>query len=178
MTLTHFTRRLFLVVSLLVFTAHRLPAPIQEVPEGPTPTATSEVQAKSKKNSGRSKAKPAESDDAAKTPTPSSSAKSGLQGTARFAGAWTGTMGSSKVSLLFDPAATSVTMAGRARPATVNGNAISWKSGVTNGNVWTLTPNSDGKTAQVVVHDWLVGDLSATFYRDQSLQPAVKKPGP
>jgi hypothetical protein len=69
-------------------------------------------------------------------------------------------------------------MAGRARPATVNGNAISWKSGVTNGNIWTLTPNPDGKTAQVTVHDWLVGDLSATFYRDQGSPASANATAP
>jgi hypothetical protein len=37
---------------------------------------------------------------------------------------------------------------------------------MTNGNTWTLTPNSDGKTAQAGGHDWLLGDWSATFHRD------------
>jgi hypothetical protein len=171
---------LFLTVALLLITAHRLPAPITEIPESPTPapanpTPSPEEQTKPKKSSPKPKAKPAESEVAAKTPARSSSTStSALQGPAKFAGTWTGSVtqsaGTSKISLLVNATATSVTVAGRARPAIANGSAISWKSGMTNSNDWTLTPNSDGKSAQVTVHDWLLGEWSATFYRDQGSQ--------
>jgi cytoskeletal protein RodZ len=77
---------LSLGLALLLITAHRLPAPIQEIPESQTPAP--EKQAKPKKTQSNSKAIESESKtkSAAKpsaTPAP--------QGPARFAGTWTGT---------------------------------------------------------------------------------------
>lgn len=174
------TLRFLLIATLLVITAHRLPAPIQEVE---SPTTTSPEQTRPKKNSAKPKAKAPESEAAPKTQARSSStAAAAPQGAARFAGTWTGTItqptSTSKVTLVFNATATSVTLAGRERPATVNGNTISWRSGMFNGNAWTLTPNNDGKTAQATVYSGALGQWSATFNRDQVSQPSTKKPGP
>ena len=164
------TLRFLLIVSLLVITAHRLPAPIQEVE---TPTPTPAEQARSKKSSAKPKAKAAESEAAPKTQARSSSTSAAApQGAAKFAGTWTGTidqpMGTSKVSLLFNATGTSVTFAGRKRRAVIknDGNTISWHSGLMEGNVWTLTPNSDGKTAHVTLRGGMGGEWSATFNRE------------
>ena len=150
------TLRFFLVVGLLVITAYRLPAPVSEIPETPTPAPPTSIPAI-----------PAPAPAEQVTPNPVAS----LQGAARFAGTWTGTItqptSTGKVSLLFNATATSVILAGRARPTTVNGNTISWRSGMFNGNAWTLTLNDDEKTAHVTVYSGALGQWSATFHRDK-----------
>ena len=183
--------RLLLVFGLLVITAHRLPAPIQEVTETPTPTPpviapaaaptpsqptpapTPATQAKLKKTSAKEKAKPADSDIAAKPTAHSTSAPPALQGAAKFAGTWAGTigqpMGAGRVSLSINATGTSVTLAGRERQAVASGDgsSISWHSGLMDGNVWTMTPNKDGKTAHVTLKGGMGGEWSATFTRER-----------
>jgi hypothetical protein len=78
-------------------------------------------------------------------------------------------MGAAKVSLLINAAGTTVTLAGRERRAVINGDgSISWHSGLMDGNIWTLTPNSDGKTAHVVLKGGMGGEWSATFNREHA----------
>src|SRR6185437_1011728 len=94
---------LFLTATLFLMMAHRLPAPISEIPESPTPVR--EQQARPKKT--QSKSKTAESEPKAKSAPPA------RQGPARFAGTWTGTihqgiLGTPQVKLVINNNATSV----------------------------------------------------------------------
>jgi hypothetical protein len=168
-------RFIFCVTLGLFLTTHRLPAPIQEIPESSTPSP--EEQGKPKRPSSKPKTKLTEPEAATKTSANSSSAPAlASYGPAKFAGGWMGTiaqpMGTSKISFICNETGTVVTMATGPRPATVSGNTISWRSGMWNGNAWTLNPSNDGKTAQVTLQ-WALGNATATFYRDQNAQPST-----
>jgi hypothetical protein len=82
-----------------------------------------------------------------------------------------GLLGHVPTSVTVDSTATSVelnhNLGGGTRPATINGNTISWHSGVMGEVTWTLIPNSDGQTAQVTMKGMLLND-SATFRRGQA----------
>jgi hypothetical protein len=98
-----------------------------------------------------------------------------LQGPARFAGTWNGKvnqglLGHVPTSVTVDSTATSVelnrNLGGGTRPTTINGNTVSWHSGVMGEVTWTLTPNGDGRTAQVTMKGLLLNDTT-TFHRGQ-----------
>jgi hypothetical protein len=151
-------RSLGLSAVIFLLATHRLPAPIQEVPESPTPAPVSETttmpiakpkvrKTKAKTSEAESAEKEQSSTKVASTPVPAH------QGLARFAGTWKGKinqglLGHSPTTVRVDPAATSVELSrnlgGGTRPGTSTGNTISWHSGVVGEIVWTLTPNSDG----------------------------------
>jgi hypothetical protein len=82
-----------------------------------------------------------------------------------------GLLGHVPTSVTVDSTATSVelnhNLGGGTRPATINGNTISWHFGVMGEVTWTLIPNSDGQTAQVTMKGMLLND-SATFRRGQA----------
>src|SRR5438445_13777303 len=90
---------LWLALGSLLITAHRLPAPIQEVPESPTPTPAVATAAQPRKSPPKPKSKPS--------------------GAARFAGTWTGritadTMGDVDVTLVISTEGTSVAQSSKA----------------------------------------------------------------
>src|SRR6476646_2894586 len=76
----HRTVRGALITSLLLASAHRLPAPIQEVPESPTPRPEQSVRPKPKP-------KPETSQSSATALPKQQESKKG-----RFAGTWVGTI--------------------------------------------------------------------------------------
>jgi hypothetical protein len=158
-----------LVVALLFVTAHRLPAPIQEVPESPTPTP--EQQAKPKKTQSKSKA--IESESKAKS-APKASATPMLQGPARFAGTWTGTinqgiLGDIPITLVVNSEGTSLVLkwsgGQEPHPTSYSGNTLSWRAGWLNEITWTLTPAGDGKTAAVTSNSGFGVNGAAIFRR-------------
>jgi hypothetical protein len=128
--------RVLLPIALLLVTAHRLPAPIQEVPEAPTSAPGLKPH-----------------------PLPSTTPK--LADPARFAGTWTGKMkigngGDFDITLVINPEATSLTQRSKrgGQPAqqhvhstTVSGRTLLWRGGQLDNVAWTLTPNPDGQTA-------------------------------
>src|SRR5258708_1127881 len=73
-----------LTVAMVLITAHRLPAPIQEVPESPTPAPEQSATPKAKRVVESKTDHPTTSSRAPSTPNPARSKK--------FAGTWTGTM--------------------------------------------------------------------------------------
>jgi TonB family protein len=181
--------RYFLVAAAFLIIVHRLPAPITEIPETPTPTPptsapTLEEQTKPKKSSAKPKAKPAESEAAAKTPARSSSPPTPsptpvLQGAARFAGVWSGSINQGLTghvigTFTVSPDATSVQISqnfgGGTREATMNGNTISWRK---LGGTASFTLNEDGQTAQVTLKG-LLGSTTATLRRGSA--PATTAP--
>lgn len=68
-------------------------------------------------------------------------------------------------------------MSGSEKPATVNGNTITWKAGWFNETTWTLTPQKDGTTALVTSKSGLGVNGTATFSRAQS-ETAAAPPSP
>src|SRR5713101_3175519 len=156
------------VVSILLW-VDRLPAPIVEE-EKPKPAAE-QSEAPKRKHSARSTSaaqSPAQTETKTK---PAPAPAPALQGPARFVGTWTGKvnqglLGHVQTSVTVNSNATSVelnhNLGGGTRPATINGNTISWHSGVMGDVTWTLIPNSDGQTAQVTMKGKLLND-SETF---------------
>ena len=95
---------------------------------------------------------------------------------ARFAGTWAGKIkfgenaGAVEYSLIINPEATSMIQRSprfgeNAHPTTVNAGTLSWIAGPKNGNLWTLTPSSDGQTAVVKVKPITGAEGAATFRR-------------
>src|SRR6266700_8186918 len=122
-----------LAVMLLLITAHRLPAPISEIPESPTPAPEQSAKPKPKR-----------------TIT--------LKVTTKFAGTWTGTIrfGPTLVvdyTLVINSAGNSVQeksaqWGSHFYSATCDGKTVRWQTLGTDSR-WALTPNPDGKTALV-----------------------------
>jgi hypothetical protein len=132
---------------LLLLSAQRSPAPIQETQETPSPS-----------------------------PTPAASATPSRQEAARFAGTWSGRIkfggNASEVefTLMINPEATSMIQKSQrlgelAHPTTVNAGTLSWTTGAKNGITWTLTPSPDEQTAAVKVKPATGEEGTATFQR-------------
>ncbi|PYJ27356.1 MAG: hypothetical protein DMF24_02990 [Verrucomicrobia bacterium] len=163
-------RTCFLIATLLVVTAHHVPAPIVEE-EKPTPAPASKEESKPKKT--RPKSKSVETGSRAKSLSKSSQTLS-LQGPARFAGTWSGminqgVLGDIAISLIINATGTSVQETSKigtfAYPAAIGGNTMTWKSGWLSEIGWTFTPNNDGKTAVVTATSAFGVNGSATFQR-------------
>jgi outer membrane biosynthesis protein TonB len=144
--------RLSAVGIALLITAHRLPAPIQEVKESPTPAPTVSPTAKPKpKSKPKIEAKEPGISPARQQTTPKPS---------RFAGAWEGVMptfpwGSIPQTITVDSAEKTMTRLrdwSSAQPggtvnAVVKGNTLTADFG--SGGVLSLTPQGDGSSAVV-----------------------------
>jgi hypothetical protein len=167
-----FLRRTFcfsLVAALFLVTAHRLPAPIQEVPESPSPVP--EQSAKPKKAQPRLKTKAVESELKTK-PTPKPSATVARP---QFAGTWRGTLpfgtfGDLHLTLVINKEGTLITESGGvvdgSHPGSHTGDVVTWHSGMLDSIKWMLTPNADGKTASLVVEGGVfIGNHSAVFQK-------------
>ena len=150
------TLTLPLAVVLLFVTAHRLPAPISEIPESPTPAPTVAPTAKPK-SKPLPKPKP-KSEASASATNPVRGQPSSKQ--SRFAGTWVGTMpevpwGNVATELVVDQTETTMEwqesgkQKGHAK-AKLSGNTLqaSFPAGMTTAT-WSITPQSDGVTAQV-----------------------------
>jgi hypothetical protein len=162
---------LLLPIALLLMAPNRLPAPIQEVPESPTPAPEQSAKPKPKKPQLRSKAaesEPKTKSEAKRSATPT------LQGQTRFAGAWRGTLpfgifGDLHLTLVVNNEGNAVTESGGVVgtvtfKATNDGRSVMWRSGAFNDISWNLTPNDDGRTGLLVVKSgFLTGNHSVTF---------------
>jgi len=102
-----------------------------------------------------------------------------LQGPARFAGTWTGTinqgvLGTPQVKIVVNTNATLVTHSSNlsgamgTHAATINGDTLKWHTGWgwLNGLTWTLTPNHDGQTAVATSKSLVSAHGPATFSRN------------
>jgi hypothetical protein len=152
--------RPLLVAALLLITAHRLPAPIQEIPESPSPTPAVAPGAQPKKSLSQ--------------PKP----RSKPSGAARFAGTWTGKITIDKFSntdltLVISADGKSVAQTSQAgvwsRPLAYDGKRLSWLTGPTNKVAWTLTLNPDEQTA-LVVRIWSGIETKGTLKRGRSTE--------
>jgi hypothetical protein len=165
--------RFCLICCLLFTTTHRAPAPIvEEEKSTPVPAQSEAPKPKHSKRSTTAEQSPsAQAEPKARAPSVS-------QGPARFAGTWSGKvnqglLGHVQSTLTVDANAASVELShnlgGSTRSVTINGNTISWKSGVAGEISWTLTPNSDGQTAQVTMKGLMLNE-TMTFRRGQTGQ--------
>ena len=145
--------RFSLIIALLLISAPRLPAPIQEVPESPTPAPEKSTKPK------RTVKKASESSEASTrrqtlSPTPKNQATPNQN---QFDGAWAGVFksiplyGDVEFTITITGKGTSLTSKSlafgvRTYHSTCDGANVKWTDGAGHG---TLTPNSDGMTAVV-----------------------------
>lgn len=165
-----------LVTTFLLITTPRLPAPIQEVPESPTPapTVAPTVKPKAKaspKMKPKSEASESATNPARQQPSPKQS---------RFAGKWVGTMpevpwGNVATELIVDETGTTMQWqeSGKQKgteKARLSGDTLqaTFKVGVA--ATWSLTPQPDGATARVRLQAFM-NDQTAVFHR------ILSKPG-
>ena len=168
---------LFLLsLCLLLATSERLPAPIQEVPESPTPAPAVAPTVEPKKSPPKPKAKPS-AEPSAKPPTKTIAAPP-RTGAARFAGTWIGRitadrMGDVDVRLVISTDGTSVAQTSKAgvwtRPLTYDGKILSWQTGPTNAVAWTLKLNPDEQSV-LVTRNWSRNESRAIFKRVHPIQ--------
>ena len=175
--------RICLVCCLLAATAHRLPAPIVETEENPRPAPEQSEAPRPKEKHSRAKLTTSSNEPSTK---PEPRAARTREGPARFAGTWIGRInqgifGNVEFTLVVNDAANAVRETSNGlhftHPAILNGNTLSWQAGVLNEIAWTLTPNSDGRTALATCHSGLGVNGSATFRRVQNA-PASAAPKP
>jgi hypothetical protein len=142
-----------LAVMLLLITAHRLPAPIHEIPESPRPAP--EQSAKSKTTSEN-----LENSTKRRTPSPLAKSQAAPQRNL-FDGTWRGTILcglAGNVDLMFQISANGKVLTTNAHffdwlktlTPTCDGHTMTWK---TTPIQTTLTPSADGQTALVTGND-------------------------
>lgn len=174
-------------VVLFLMGANRLPAPIVEPEEKPTPAAE-ESEAPKRKHSTKPKTSSSDTEQAKAQSSPSSApARSLPSGPAKFAGTWAGRInqgiiGNIQIRLVVDANATSVTdssnFGGAKHAATINGTILEWHAGLFKEVAWTLTPNLDGETAAVTSKSVLGVNGSATFSRSQGAESKITAVAP
>lgn len=154
-------------VAFLVITAHRLPAPIQETPESPTPAPTVAPTAKPK---SKPPPKPQAKSEASASPVRQQASSK----QSRFAGKWVGTMpevpwGNVATELIVDQAGATMTwqesgkQKGTARAQLV-GDTLQAHFQVGVSETWSITAQPDGATAQVRLQAFM-NDQTAIFHR-------------
>jgi cytoskeletal protein RodZ len=175
--LTKRTYASFLAVALLLITAHRLPAPIQEVPESPTPAPEESVKAKPKRTV-KPKATSESSESSTKNKAPSPTPKGQASSTQpRYAGTWRGTIncsiwGDVEHIIVIDDAQKTMTVSKASNVAGgatgtaatfISVDGLAAKLPGLNGT-WALKPDPDGKTARVKLTGFMLNS-SAVFRR-------------
>lgn len=168
-----------LVAALLLVTAHRLPAPISEIPESPTPAPEQSAKPKPKRTA-KPKVASEHSENSTKRQTPSTTPRNQPTPTQlRFAGTWNGIMncgiaGNIEHTITIDLAQNSMAVWQTNDPSVrVDGPAQSSGDTIT-GNygwngTWSVTPYPDGQTATVRFQAFLL-DSSAIFRRQASVE--------
>jgi cytoskeletal protein RodZ len=194
------TLTLLLIVALLLITAHRLPAPIQEVPESPTPAATP-VPAESAKPKPKRISKP-KSEASQQATSPARQKPSSKQ--SRFAGIWVGTMstipygslpavltvdptetamavswydaadsGTTKTHENFKPAAGNAAVKAAFAKAKLNGDTLtaSFPAPLLGTSTWSLTSQPGAGTARVPMQAFF-NDFTSVFHRSTESRAA------
>ncbi len=174
--------RTLLVSVLLLMATQRLPAPIQEISESPTPAPTVAPTAKPKsKSSPKPKPKSETGESATNSVRQQSSSKQN-----RFTGTWVGTMpevpwGNVATELVVDQAEATMVWQESGKPktalaakTTLSGDTLSarFPTGMTTA-VWYISPRSDGVTANVRLTAFM-NDQTAVFRRSVVQSSAVK----
>jgi hypothetical protein len=167
--------RIILIGFLLASTAHRLPAPISEVPENPTPAPLQTTQPKVRHSTKR---KVQENDASVRQPATVEQSKPQPKTTpGRFAGTWVGNIsqgvsGNADVTLTINAPGTEIkeqsSVGVFTRRGTSNGSTTTWRGGLFSEVTWAFTPNPDGQTAAVTSKGMFSGNSIATFRKTQS----------
>jgi len=162
---THRAFRAAISAAAFFVAIDRLPAPVQEIPESPTPTIAESTKTSTK---ALRKSKAVESESKIK----STSKPAPTVVRPKFAGQWKGTLNGAAngavVTIIVSPAEDSATVQGlpvwgdRRGRATAHGNTLSWPFMAES---WTMTVAPDGKTATVTGHHWPTGSSSGTLER-------------
>jgi hypothetical protein len=160
-----------LVAALLLVTAHRLPAPISEIPESPTPAPEQSAKPKPKRTiKPKAESENSERSTKRQTPSPTPSIQP------RFAGTWNGTLnrgllGNVNYTLIVNAAGTlvkeicsSCDNTAPEHPAHWDGFTITWRGGALNEVACALTPDNEGKTARVTMKGFFANGDSV-FHR-------------
>jgi hypothetical protein len=153
--------RLFLMLALLLITAQRLPAPIQELSESPTPAPRQSAKPQPKRSS-KPKVTNENSVGSTKRLTPLLPQGKPTPQRILFDGTWRGTIecglaGDKDITFQVSANGTVLTTNihffdwPKTLTPTCDGHAMTWKT--TAIQTWTLTPNSDGRTAVVTGND-------------------------
>jgi len=151
-----------LAVALLLIPAHRLPAPIQEIPESPTPAPEQSATPKPKRTVKPKVTENSESSTKRETPSPTPKTQAISQ--SKFAGTWKGTLDGREWLIVIDANETQGSATGgpwgiERGPTRISRNTISWRYVF---NSWSLTVSPGTKTAQVVLH-YIGGTSLGTF---------------
>jgi hypothetical protein len=152
--------RIFVVLMLLLVSAHRLPAPIQESLESPTPAPEQSAKPKPKR-AAKPKANES-SQSSASRQTLSPPQGKAIPQRSLFDGTWRGTIecglaGNTDLTFQVSANGTMLTTNGhffdwrKTLTPTCDGHVMTWKT--TAIQTWTLTPNLDGRTAVVTGND-------------------------
>jgi hypothetical protein len=162
-----------LVAGLLAITAHRLPAPIQEIPESPTPAPSKSIAPSNPKRSAKSKPNVEQNEISAPRTKPHPTSSN------RFAGAWVGTLnfsilGNVEVTFIVNATGTVVSERNRLGNATHeaiwDGTAIRFHTGSLDEIECTLTPNPDGQTAVVTANSLFIANPGAAFRKTGNVE--------
>lgn len=165
------TRLLCSTIAFLAFT-HRCPAPIQEIPDQPSPSPSAApatpkpAPAKIAEEAPKKQAAPSPVRSAAPKPAPPAKAPVTHPAAARkFSGKWKGNIampasrGGRRPEITYTVNATQDLVTMSPPPSTgsatsralVNGNSISWRDGVSQEYTTTLSLLPDGKSAQIAI---------------------------
>jgi len=151
-------------LALWLLGVKRLPAPVEELSDTPTPRPQAEAKEAARAKPVRTEPKPMVKHSVAPSPVQPPS----------FGGKWVGTIsqgvaGTMTVTLTINPTGTSVIEnskgAAFTHRSTPVGSTLTWKAGWLNEITWTFTPNSDGATAAVTSTSSYGVNGSATFRR-------------
>jgi hypothetical protein len=168
-------RWLLLITALLLATADRLPAPIQEIPENPTPAPQESVSQRKSKHSAKVKLNAEESEAPSKRHAITSATRTKAQkpeNKSRCAGVWLGVLnfgllGNADETLTIDPTGTAVVeknqFGSATHPATWDGATVRFQSGALEEIAFTLAPNADGQTAVVTANSLFIANPGAAF---------------
>ena len=166
---------LLIIAALLFVIAHRLPAPIVETEENPTPAPQESVSQQKSKHSAKSKphAEQHEASNKRHESTQATQIKARKpENQSRCAGVWTGVLsfgilGTAEETLTIDSTGTVVVeknqFGSATHPATWDGATVRFQSGALNEIAFTLTPNADGQTAVVTADSMFISNPGAAF---------------
>jgi hypothetical protein len=168
--------RICLVCGLFLITAHRLPAPIQEVQESPAPAPEQSAKPKAKRLPESKTNHATTTSRATPSPSPVRSKK--------FAGTWTGTMqtfpaGNQTTQIVINSTETTMTVSWFGKTDTVkaqlNGDSLQATfpppEFQPQSHHWEITPQPDGVSARVHFQCFM-NDFTAVFHRVAGASPS------
>ncbi|PYL61931.1 MAG: hypothetical protein DMF24_05660, partial [Verrucomicrobia bacterium] len=164
--------RIALTLVVLLIAAPRLPAPIQEIPENPTPARQESVAQRKPKHSTKVKLNAEEREAPSKRHEITPPTRTKPENKSRCGGVWIGVLnfgilGNADETVTIDPSGTVVVeknqFGSATHPATWDGTTVRFQSGALNEIAFTLAPNADGQTAVVTATSLFMSNPGAAF---------------